>query len=115
MDPKPRLEFKLEDTTKHVIMEMSEGNPGALMVLMQMLSLGEFVLILSLDDMNIRGTQVSIGFKDFAKQDWVVFLEAVKKRDPAMVEVINNEGRRGNHPWLAVTYGASREGGRKLL
>jgi hypothetical protein len=97
---------------------MSEGNPGALNVLMKILHedyVVGFVNILSLDDMNIRGTQIWVGYKDYCGEKLDSFIEAIRTRDQEMVDVINKEGRRGNHTAKAVTSGASQPGARQNL
>lgn len=113
-----RKEIDIGGTVMDMLMVMSEGNPGAITVLSEMLKSDEalgFFLILGLDDMNIRGTQVWIGYKDYCGQDINKFIEATKNRDPEMVRVINQEGARGNHKDKAVDGGASYPGGRLLL
>ena len=111
-----RKEFPLTATLRDVVIDMSEGNPGALQVLMDLLSDPTgFVLLMTLDDMNIRGTQVWIAFKDYAKEDMAVFIEAIRTRKQEMVDVVNLEGERGNHNQIAVTSGGSYPGGRQTL
>ena len=96
-----------------MIAVMSEGNPGAISVLTQIskkdVATRGFVDILHLDDMNIRGSQIWVAYKDFAKEDIDVLIKALKDRDSKMVDVVNEEGRMGNHDHLAVTSGASFE------
>ena len=100
-----------------MIMLMGEGNPGAMTVLAHMMgtSAENLPLILDLDDMNIRGTQIWVGYKLHCEQDLKRFIQCVKDRDEKMVEAINTEGRRGNHPHMAVKRGASNPGGRRML
>lgn len=101
-----------------LIMMMSEGNPGAVNVISQMLKQDDVdgvFMLLHLDDMNIRGTQIWIGYKDHCKQDIKAFMECVKKRDKDMIEVINKQGLLGNHDQIAVKHGGSYNGGRKLF
>ena len=105
-----RREINLGDTQLDVMVALAEGNPGALSVLGRMLKgeAGSSLLdAILLDDMNIRGTQIWIAFKDFAKEDFAAFVAAIRARSPEMVEAVNAEGRAGNHDWLAVTDGAS--------
>ena len=93
-----------------VLVEMAEGNVGAVTVLARLANGeadGSFMDALHLDDMNIRGSQVWVAYKDFAKEDFAVFVNAVRQRDPAMIRVVNDEGMRGNHPHRAVVSGAS--------
>lgn len=64
----------------------------ALSVLMKMAKEEIGILdILRLDDMNIRGPQIWIGYKDVAKQDMPRFIGLIRKRDPVMITKINVE------------------------
>ncbi|MBU2249610.1 MAG: hypothetical protein KKD77_22880 [Gammaproteobacteria bacterium] len=106
-----REEISLNDSVFDVVKTMSEGNPGAISVLMQIMKKDEqfgLIHILCLDDMNIRGTQIWIGYKDFSGSDIDVFIENIKTRNPEMISLINEHGRKGNHQWKAVDSGASR-------
>lgn len=101
-------------TAESMIVEMSEGNPGALDVLVQLFEGPEdFIVILGLDDMNIRGSQIWVAFKDFADRDAHVLRWSIIDRSPQLVEIVNRESRRGNYATLAVTHGASYPGGRR--
>jgi hypothetical protein len=113
-----REEIKLTNNINDLLFKMSEGNPGALRVLMDILKMNElngFFLILSLDDMNIRGTQIWVGYKNFCGEDIFKFIEAVTNRSLEMIDLINQEGLGGNHKHLAVQGEASFPGGRKFL
>lgn len=95
---------------KELVVAMAEGNPGAMRVILDLLQGaggGSFMEVLILDDMNIRGTQVWIAFKDFAKEDMATFVAAIRKRDAEMIRVVNEEGVAGNHDWKALHGGAS--------
>lgn len=88
---------KREKITLHmnqmdVLIAMAEGNPGAISAMTQLLEdpAGLFD-VLHLDDMNMRGPQIWVGFKDFAGQDVGKFREAIRKRDPEMVAIVNRE------------------------
>lgn len=112
----PRNELSMAGSTADFMYEMSEGNPGAVRVLMDLLKNDHgFINVLDLDDMNIRGSQIWIAFKDFAGENMDAFVKACRDRDPAMVEMVNQSGRQGNHDDLAVTSGASFPNGRKKL
>jgi hypothetical protein len=54
---------------------MAEGNPGALNVLIELEKSDNLVWAMHLDDMNIRGTQIWLGYKDYCKQDLNKFVE----------------------------------------
>lgn len=92
------------------LLAMAEGNPGAGTVLGEMMN-GEdpagLTLVLHLDDMNIRGTQIWIGYKNHCGSDLKVFLQAIKDRDPAMVATINEMAALQGTKEKAVTRGAS--------
>jgi hypothetical protein len=113
-----REDLRLDMNFMDLMMAMSEGNPGALRVCMELVKsdplLGPMWLI-HLDDMNIRGTQIWIGYKDYCGEKLEKFITCIKERSQAMVDLINAEGRKGNHTALAVTSGGSHLGGRKNL
>jgi hypothetical protein len=75
---------------KEVIIQMCEGNPGALNVLSQ-LAFTEPELIAILDDMNIRGPQIWLGYKDHCGQQLERFTRCIRERDAAMLNTINKE------------------------
>jgi hypothetical protein len=113
-----RKEILLTDSLMDLMMTMSEGNPGAINVIMSLLKERPddgMMLLLHLDDMNIRGTQIWIGFKDHCHEQINNFVQCIKNRSPEMVSVINDEGIRGNHKEKAVTSGASKPGSRQFL
>lgn len=92
-----REKVTLEDTLQDVIVKMSEGNPGALTTLISLAKEPDgLMLILDLDDMNIRGLQICVGFSDVADKDFDKFKELVRKRDKDMVRKINEEMRMDN-------------------
>lgn len=105
-----RERIDMNDTTRDVLIKMSEGIPGAISVMMAILTEhpdGVFRL-LELDDMNMRGSQIWIGFKDHCGQDLARFVECVKTRDPAMIETVNRNRGGSNAPdEIAVPYGGS--------
>ena len=87
---------------------MSEGNPGALSVLFQLMQEPTGLMdILHLDDMNIRGTQIWIGYKYWADQDIAKFREGIKSRNPELVAKINELNAEQGCTDVAVVSGAS--------
>lgn len=99
----------LNDSPKDIIIGMCEGNPGGLRVSMQIFGsdpVHGLMRLLDLDDMNIRGARIWIGYKDHCGEDLEKFIECIKSRDPEMVKTINaSGGREGGQ--LAVCHGAS--------
>lgn len=104
-----REKINLSTTTMDLIMQMSEGNPGALSVIVQLLKEGPMGLmdILNLDDMGMRGSQIWCGYKDHCKQDINAFRQALRDRDPAMVATVNASCGHAPETPAAVTSGAS--------
>lgn len=104
-----REPIKLTDTIKDMIWKMSEGNPGAIRVICEILASEEGIpfLIFGLDDMNIRGWQIWVGYKDYCKCDIELFKKKIRERSQEMVDIINNEAKKINSPLIAVCRGAS--------
>lgn len=88
-----------------IISEMSEGNPGAINVMCMLVKSDKLGVLhlLALDDMNIWGPQIWVGFKDHCNQDLDLFIKCLEDRDPAMVRTIN----ANFHEAIAVMQGAS--------
>lgn len=97
-------------TTRDVVILMSEGNPGAINAMMALITITDATVLdlLHLDDMNMRGSQIWVAFKDHCKQDLDVFLKAIRARDREMVITVNLECPE----YKAVTHGGSLRGGR---
>ena len=89
--------------------QMAENNPGAIGVLMDSLKddPASLLAFLGLDDMNIRGTQIWVGFKDYCRQDKKLFWKMVQQRDENFVEAINRESAKQGSKYKAVLGGAS--------
>jgi hypothetical protein len=111
-----RKELDLNDSVLDALMAMSEGNPGAANVLMELMNnySSGFMLILNLDDMNIRGPQIWVGYKDHCNCDLKKFSDCIRHRDDLMIEAINKEmSRDPSFNWKAVHSGASFKNKRK--
>lgn len=103
---KPRANIGGADSAQEMLLKMAEGNPGGLNVCMQIMQKGNPLVLLDLDDMNIRGSQLWVAFKDFAKHDIDVLIKASFDRSQALVDAVNAEIRNtGGH--RAVVTGAS--------
>ena len=102
-----REKINLMSSCQDLAILMCEGNPGALSVIMQLIQSENTIALLNLDDMNIRGTQIWIGYKDYCGEDINKFVGCLNSRDPKMVARINKEGALGNHSEIAVTSGFS--------
>jgi hypothetical protein len=95
------------------VVQMSEGNPDAITALAELLKGSgreeAFGLILDLDDMNMRGSQIWVAYSDYCKKDVAKFKAAVRERDAEMIAFVN--GHRGHAVGTppAVQHGASFE------
>jgi hypothetical protein len=100
-----RKKIELNDTMLDIVTKMAEGNPGALSVLVEIIKRNDIIdNILSLDDMNIRGCQIWVGYKDYCNKDIEKFVSSIKNRDPLMVKTIN---KNSGIEEVAVTHGGS--------
>ncbi len=92
-DPTARKKIELDDSVFDVIYKMSEGLPGAIVGITELMKSDEagVMLLLGLDDMNIRGSQVWEAYKYLYNEDGKKFADAVRKRDKKMVDFINEE------------------------
>lgn len=88
MDRKP---IDLNGSTMDALITMSEGNLGAMSVLADIVKAEKLVHLLNLDDMNIRGAQIWIGYKDHCGQNLKKFMQCLNNRDSDMVKTINDE------------------------
>ena len=87
-----REKIKPTDDVKGIIIKLAEGVPGAMSVLLQLTSLSAeecFTCLLGLDDMNMRGSQIWVAYKDICKEDIAVLVAHLKRRDEAMVNYLN--------------------------
>ena len=110
-----REAIKLSSSTTDVLVQMSEGNPGAITVLMELLKRDDpaaLMTLLSLDDMNMRGPQIWVGYKDHCGEDIEKFAQCINDRDAEMVAAVNAECyqpelKYDGYDEQAVTSGAS--------
>jgi len=105
-----RERLEMNDNMMTIVHKMSEGNPGAVSVMSLIIARDQttaFMTLLDLDDMNIRGSQIWIGYKDHCHEDLNKFTELVNARDQALVSCINKESAREGITERCVTHGAS--------
>lgn len=87
-----RQKVRGTDSMQDLAIKMGEWNPGGLNVVMQLLKMEDgWMRLLDLDDMNIRGSQIWVGYKDHCGEDINKFIEAIKNRDREMVSTVNRE------------------------
>ena len=92
-DPTARPKLDFNGTMIDTIMKMTDGLPGAIVGLTSLLKADKTggMLLLGLDDMNIRGSQIWEAYKYLYNEDGEKFAKAVGKRDQKMVDFINQE------------------------
>jgi len=102
MTNRVRISF-LDASFKDIVCELGEGNPGAIQVMMRLLSdvdahhKDPLLYLFRLESMNIRGTQIWSSFKDFAGSDLDKLRTALLARDQSLVDVVNRK-RPDNPP-----------------
>jgi len=114
----PRAEININESVFDMLILMSEGNPGASTVLSQLMNKYDAgaLRVFDLDDMNIRGPQIWVAYKNYCNCDIDMFCECIKKRDSSIVDAVNAVMKLDpSFEWLAVTHGASQPGVRSTL
>ncbi len=107
-----REQIDLDGGAMTLLISLSEGNPGAITVLSQMIKNNDNLIhLFSLDDMNMRGSQIWVGYKDYCGENIDAFIDCIRERDPEMVKVVNEECYRpeygDGYQEKAVARGAS--------
>lgn len=75
-----------------VLVALAEGNIGAVQVLTQLCEAPTgFLDCFHLDDMNMRGPQIWVAYKDVCGSDIEVLRKKIKTRDAEMVAAVNKE------------------------
>ena len=79
--------IKLKDTIAESIYKISEGNPGALRVIIEMLKATKKdgpIYLLKLDSMHIYGSRIWVGYKDICNYNIEKYIKLIKNRDPRL-------------------------------
>jgi hypothetical protein len=80
-------------TMMELLTTMAEGNPGAINVLLKLVKddpAGMF-LILDLDDMGLRGSQIWVAYKDGCMEDLEKLRAFCKSRDQKIINIVNQQ------------------------
>lgn len=87
---KDRKKIRMDMSIMDVCLLMSEGNPGALSVLAQLMKEenGLFI-ILDLDDMGIRGSQIWVAYKDGCDSSIEKLKAFCRDRTQSIVDIVN--------------------------
>ena len=96
------------------MVKMAEGLPGAIVGMKAIMEADEngLMLLLGLDDMNIRGSQIWQAYKYLYNEDGKAFVEGIKNRSQEIVDFVNeNLASVGGEK--AVTGGASFDRNKK--
>ena len=78
-----------------IMQKMGENNPGAITLIRKIMDdpMGLFTL-LTMNDMNIRGYQIWVAYKDYCRQDYDLFFKSINSRDKQMIRAVNIESAR---------------------
>lgn len=85
----------MQQSLMDILALVSEGNPGALTVLVNICKhrVDAADIIAQIVAMNMRGSSIWLGFKDFAGENLDVFCDAVLHNDATMItKIIQNGG-----------------------
>ena len=105
---KSREYVKTSDSIPTLLEKMSEGNPGAASVLSRFMIVPTGLMnILDMDDMNIRGSQIWVAYKDYCGEDIDILTHSLTSRDGDLVKCVNIETARRGGGAKAVLHGAS--------
>jgi hypothetical protein len=105
-----REELHESDMSMPVILKMAEGNPGATWVLLELLKKPYgALLIYGLDEMNMRGAQIWIGFKDFCHENIDQYADIIRHRDKPFVDYVNQVAAKSGIIEKAVTSGGKSQ------
>jgi len=101
-----RKKLNVNESVANVAAQMCEGNPGAIAALSSILTKRDdgLLVVLSLDDMNIRGCQIWVAYKDWAGGDVDKLAKGAFDRDQSMIDMVNE---RSGIEEVAVNSGAS--------
>jgi hypothetical protein len=108
-----REPIKSTMSVKEMIYELGERSLAAIDVLIKLFFQGgeeDKANLLKLDDMNIRGAQISMGFKYFCKRNLSLFLKNIVEGNKDMVDSINLMNYSRGSKYKAVTQGARTNG-----
>lgn len=99
-----RKDLTLDMPVMDMMTAMCEGNFGALTVVIKIMKQEvDFVILLChLDDMNIRGSQIWIGYKYHCGQDLDRFIGYITSRNEEMIAKINEMNQRQGDQWKAT-------------
>ena len=105
-----RKKVRLDTDFKELLILMSEGNSDAMSVIFELTKHHDGIAtVLHLDDMNIRGWQIWVGYKDFCGADLLKFKKLAQNRDKEMIKYINDHAEKRKA--FGVPYHIAVEGG----
>lgn len=96
MESSDTIDTEVRDT----IIDLAEGNPGAVTVLSQIARQRPNEsddLFDTLAAMNLRGSRIWLGYKDYCGEDLTEFISCVESGDEEMIALINDRSH-DRHP-----------------
>lgn len=80
-----------DETEEETLLAMAEGNPGAIRVLGEILEFSPSAHLdfLILDDMNMRGSQLWVAYKNHCDFSIDRLLKCIRRRDEDMINKVN--------------------------
>lgn len=104
-----RQEILPTDTPFDIITKMSEGVPGASVLLSSAVKndMRGWFLVMELDNMNMRGSQIWLAYKDYCGENIELFWDCVKNHDAKMIDAVNIESAKCGQKDKAIQVGGS--------
>lgn len=84
--------FNPNDSIQDNIVSLSKGNPGAATALTEVLkhNMDQATTVLrTLDEMNMYGPRIWLGYKDYCDKDANRFVTCVLEKEQGMIDLIN--------------------------
>lgn len=83
------------DTIVELMVEVSDGNPGAVTALAEMMN-EDVAAIFAIHSSGLRGPQLWLAYKDYGKYDARKTLDAIQEKNERLVAVLDENG----YPWV---------------
>jgi hypothetical protein len=75
------------DNTTTIMMKMANGNPDAMLVLLQLLA-KSMLSIFAAEEMGLRGAALCVAYEEYAYRNIDVLIQGLKTNDPMLTAII---------------------------
>lgn len=85
----------MADMIVEIMVEVSDGNPGAVTALAEMMN-EDPVALFAIQDSGLKGPQLWLAYKDYGEYDAQKTLHAIESEDEELAKVLEENG----YPWV---------------